>query len=63
MCACTLVCDIITSDVNVNDWCVMCHTVTAATNKQRSAAKDTAKLDRETEELHRTLDTYYVLCH
>ncbi len=27
--------------------------VTAAQNKQKSAAKDTAKLDRETEELHR----------
>ena len=29
--------------------------VTAAQNKQKSAAKDTAKLDRETEELHRML--------
>ena len=29
------------------------YAVSAATNKQRSAAKDTAKLDRETEELHR----------
>ena len=27
--------------------------VAAATNKQKSAAKDTAKLDRETEELRR----------
>ena len=31
----------------------MCLAVTAATNKQHSASKDTAKLDRETEELHR----------
>lgn len=30
-----------------------CSTDTAAANKQRTAAKDTAKLDRETEELHR----------
>lgn len=29
--------------------------VSAAQNKQRSASKDTAKLDRETEELHRML--------
>ena len=29
------------------------YVVTAGTNKQRSAAKDTAKLDRETEELRR----------
>ena len=27
--------------------------VNAATNKQKSSARDTAKLDRETEELHR----------
>ena len=39
--------------------------VTAATNKQRSAAKDTAKLDRETEELHRTPSVAYAAsyCH
>ena len=33
---------------------VLC-VVSAAQNKQRSSAKDTAKLDRETEELHRML--------
>ena len=32
--------------------------VTAASNKQRTAAKDTAKLDRETEELHRMPERY-----
>lgn len=30
-----------------------CCVVTAATNKQHSSSKDTAKLDRETEELRR----------
>ena len=35
-------------------------TVTAATNKQKVAAKDTAKLDRETEELKRKC-TYFTL--
>lgn len=35
-----------------------CFAVTAATNKQRTAAKDTAKLDRETEELHRMPERY-----
>ena len=39
------------------------HAVTAASNKQRSAAKDTAKLDRETEELHRKIILFSSLLH